>query len=105
MTNAPAVPVPSWWGGTTSTPDVLDPCTHQSVPPPEVECCVDRLLYSWAVPTNPWVIDHNRGKIPASVEVISDGNRLTDSKVDHTSVNQTVVTHTTPFAGYVILLV
>jgi len=106
MTDAPAVPVPSFWGGTNTPPQSLDVCTHAPpVPPPEVGCCADRLLYSFAPPSVEWVIDHNKGKYPASVQVIATDGVVTDSCVRHTNLNQTVITHTYPYAGTVILLV
>lgn len=105
MTNIPAAPVPIWWGSVNTAPQVIDVCTHQPVPPPEVSCCAERLLYPFSPPQLIWTINHNRGKTPASVAVISTSGIVTTSRVQHTSINQVVISHVQAYEGYAILLV
>ena len=105
MTNAPAIPVPVWWAASNSPPAGLNVCTHQSLPPAEVTCCVDRLLYPFNTAASTWTINHARGKTPASVEVISPAGIVTTSRVVHTTTNQVVIHHASPTTGYAILLV
>ena len=94
-----------WGEGTNTPPTGLDVCIHQALPPPETGgCCVDRLVVSFDPAQSVWVINHNKGRIPASVEVMSAIGRVTTARIDHTTTNQTVITHSLPLTGYVILL-
>jgi len=104
MTDAPAEPIPSFWGGTNTPPVAIDPCTQQPVPPPENNCCIARLLYSFPVAAAVWTIDHNIGRLPASVEILSSQGIVTGSRIEHPTSNRTVVTHSKPFVGSVLLL-
>jgi hypothetical protein len=105
MTDAPAEPIPLWWGGTNTPPIAIDPCTLQPVPPPENDCCVARLLFPFPVAASQWEIDHNLGRVPASVEIISSFGIVTGSRISHPTTNRTVIAHTEPFVGYALLLV
>jgi len=105
MTNAPAIPVPVYWAASNAPPAGLDVCNHQALPPPEILCCVDRLLYPFGTAAASWTINHNRGKTPASVEIISPAGIVTTSRIIHTTTNQVVIYHASPTTGYAIILV
>lgn len=54
--------------------------------------------FTQASPSGTWTINHNLGYRP-SVEIIDAGGNEVEATVTHTSLNQTVVTFTTPIAG------
>jgi hypothetical protein len=77
-----------------------------AVPPTEPpECCAARLFHSFDTPAASWQVDHNLGRIPASVQVSSPQHEVLSARVVHPTANRTVVTHSSPTTGYVILLI
>jgi hypothetical protein len=55
-------------------------------------------------PSSSWIINHNRGVLPAFVAVIDGGGSAVNCGVVHPSVNQTVLSFNPPMSGKARLL-
>jgi len=57
--------------------------------------------YVQAIPSSVWTVNHNLGRYPVAKVLNTAGQELLCS-IEHTSVNQLVVTHKTSIAGRVV---
>ncbi len=63
-----------------------------------------RLRYTASFPAAPvWVVNHNMGFQPTSVQVRSDGGAVLDAQIQHQSLNQLRVYFDVPVSGAVDL--
>jgi len=65
---------------------------------------IGRYEHDQQVSSSIWVINHNLGRRPASVSVLSPGGIEVDAGVLHNSENQLTITFDQPYVGTAILL-